>query len=98
MNGACLRKSSLEPDEEIQVGIYGDSISHGRGTHVLQPFRLCLQLQLVYIGTHRESFGKGDTSQMMVDRFEKDVLPFHLKTLLIMGGTNSLRTGHLRRK
>ena len=40
----------------------------------------------------------GDTSQMMVDRFEKDVLPFHLKTLLIMGGTNSLRTGHLRRK
>lgn len=30
---------------------------------------------------------------MMVERFEKDVLPFQLKTLLIMGGTNSLRDG-----
>lgn len=35
----------------------------------------------------------GDTSEMLVDRFERDVLPFHLKTLLIMGGTNSLRDG-----
>ena len=30
---------------------------------------------------------------MMVERFERDVLPFHPKVLLIMGGSNSLRGG-----
>ena len=35
----------------------------------------------------------GDTSETMVERFERDVLPFHLKYLLILGGTNSLRGG-----
>ena len=35
----------------------------------------------------------GDTSAMMVERFDRDVRPFHLKYLLIMGGTNSLRAG-----
>lgn len=35
----------------------------------------------------------GNTSHDMVERFERDVLPFHLKYLLIMGGSNSLRGG-----
>ena len=35
----------------------------------------------------------GDTSQTLLNRFDKDVLPFHPQYLLIMGGTNSLRAG-----
>ena len=35
----------------------------------------------------------GDTSATMMERFEDDVLPFHLKYLIIMGGSNSLREG-----
>ena len=35
----------------------------------------------------------GDTVEMMYDRFDRDVLPFHVKYLLIMGGINDLRMG-----
>lgn len=35
----------------------------------------------------------GDESHMIVERFERDVLPFHVETLLIMAGTNNLRRG-----
>ena len=35
----------------------------------------------------------GDTSAMMRERFDRDVCPFHLKYVLILGGTNSLRAG-----
>ncbi len=35
----------------------------------------------------------GDTSESMLERFDRDVLPFHVKYLLIMGGSNSLRGG-----
>lgn len=35
----------------------------------------------------------GNTSHDMVERFDRDVLPFHLKYLLILGGSNSLRGG-----
>lgn len=35
----------------------------------------------------------GDSIGMLVARFEKDVLPFHVRTLLIMGGINSIRAG-----
>ena len=30
---------------------------------------------------------------MMRERFDRDVRPFHLKYILILGGTNSLRAG-----
>lgn len=87
------QKISLDPDEGIQVGIYGDSISHGGGHMSFSPSDFAYSYSS-YISVPTVNLSEsGDTSQMMVDRFEKDVLPFHLKTLLIMGGTNSLRDG-----
>ncbi|MBQ2087068.1 MAG: GDSL family lipase, partial [Selenomonas sp.] len=35
----------------------------------------------------------GDTAQMTLERFNRDVLPFHPRYLLIMTGSNSLRAG-----
>lgn len=83
----------VAPEEHWEVGIYGDSISHGGGHLSFSPS------DLEYSYAHYLDFPainlsySGSTSEDMVDRFERDVLPFHLKYLLIMGGTNSLRGG-----
>lgn len=75
------------------VGVFGDSISHGGGHLSFSPadpaysYESYLSFPVVNLSR------SGDTSAMMVDRFEKDVAPFHLRTVLIMGGTNSLRAG-----
>ena len=75
------------------VGVFGDSISHGGGHLSFSPadraysYESYLSFPVVNLSQ------SGDTSAMMVERFEKDVVPFHLRTVLIMGGTNSLRAG-----
>lgn len=87
------QKVSLDPDEGIQAGVYGDSISHGGGHMSFSPSDFAYSYSS-YLNVPVVNLSEsGDTSEMMVDRFERDVLPFHLKTLLIMGGTNSLRDG-----
>lgn len=80
-------------DHAWSVGVFGDSISHGGGHLSFSP------ADMAYSYEHYLSFPvvnlsrSGDTSAMMAERFEKDVVPFHLRTVLIMGGTNSLRAG-----
>lgn len=75
------------------VGVFGDSISHGGGHLSFSPadraysYESYLSFPVVNLSQ------SGDTSAMMVERFEKDAVPFHLRTVLIMGGTNSLRAG-----
>jgi lysophospholipase L1-like esterase len=75
------------------IGLFGDSITHGGGRVSYGPN------DLAYSYGHYLDFdtinlsNSGDTSETMVERFERDVLPFHLKYLLILGGTNSLRGG-----
>ena len=44
-----------------------------------------------YLHFDTVNIGKsGDTSASMLKRFDQDVLPLHLRYLIIMGGTNSL--------
>lgn len=75
------------------IGLYGDSITHGGGRMSYGPNDLeysyghYLDFKTINLGD------SGNTSQDMVERFDRDVLPFHLKYLLIMGGSNSLRGG-----
>lgn len=83
----------LEPSEQVPVGIFGDSISHGGGRLSFSPADLAYSYAH-YMDVPAVNLSEsGDTSEMMVERFERDVLPFGLKTLLIMGGSNSLRNG-----
>ncbi len=83
----------LSTEDSWVIGIYGDSISHGGGHLSFSPS------ELEYSYAHYLDFRtinlsmSGNTSADMVERFERDVLPFRLKYLLIMGGTNSLRAG-----
>lgn len=87
------RKFTTLPRRDIQVGIYGDSISHGGGHLSYSP------VDYAYSYSHYLAFPtinlseSGDTSAMMLERFDRDVPAFGLKYLLIMGGTNSLRAG-----
>lgn len=87
------QKFTTLPKPGIKVGIYGDSISHGGGHLSYSP------VDYAYSYSHYLEFPtvnlseSGDTSAMMLERFDRDVPAFRLKYLLNMGGTNSLRAG-----
>lgn len=81
------------PQAHIDVGIFGDSITQGGGHLYHSPADMAYSY-VAYLDFPAINMGKsGDTTEMMENRFEKDVLPFHVKTLLIMGGINDLRMG-----
>ena len=72
---------------------FGDSITHGGGGVSYPPcnwdysYQTFLRFRAVNLGR------SGDTSETMLARFDADVLPFHPRYLLILGGSNSLRGG-----
>ena len=75
------------------VATFGDSITHGGGAVSYSPADWEYSYQ-TYLKFPYVNLGKsGDTSSTMVERFERDVLPYKPRNLLIMGGTNSLRGG-----
>ena len=86
------RHFMTDPSVGWQVGVFGDSISHGGGDMSYSP------AVFTYSWVHYLKFpavnlsASGDTSATLLARFENDVLPFHPHYLLIMGGTNSLRS------
>ena len=81
------------PAERWEVAIFGDSISHGGGHLSFSPADMAYSYASYLDFPSINLSESGNTSEMMTDRFERDVLPFHPKYLLIMGGTNSLRGG-----
>jgi len=72
---------------------FGDSITHGGGAISYSPANWEYSFQ-TYLSFPVVNLGKsGDTSETLADRFDRDVLPFRPKYLIILGGTNSLRGG-----
>jgi lysophospholipase L1-like esterase len=86
-------KFRVNPKLYFAVATFGDSITHGGGDVSYSPadweYSYQSYLEFPTINLARSS----DTSETMVERFERDVLPFQPRHLLIMGGTNSLRAG-----
>ncbi len=76
-----------------RVAVLGDSISHGGGHYSFGP--ACMEYSwLSYLDFDAINLSQsGDTSAMTDARFERDVVPFSPKYLLIFTGTNSLRAG-----
>ena len=88
-----LPQEIKNPVKHWKVAVYGDSISHGGGHLSFGPADLAYSYES-YLGFPSINLSQsGDTSEAMVMRFEKDVLPFSPEYLLILGGTNSLRAG-----
>lgn len=75
------------------VAAIGDSITHGGGTIMTPPCRTLYNWQ-TYSAVPVKNIGcSGDTTAMMAERFEEDVLPFVPQILVIMGGVNDFRVG-----
>lgn len=73
--------------------VFGDSITHGGGAISNPPSDERFEY-VSYLPFPVKNLGRsGDTSEMMVDRFETDVLPFKPQYMLILGGSNSIRGG-----
>lgn len=86
-------KVRTNPEEHFEVGIFGDSITQGGGHLYHSPADMAYSY-VTYLDFPAVNMGRsGDTTEMMEDRFDRDVLPFHVKYLLIMGGINDLRMG-----
>ena len=70
----------------------GDSITHG-GASFIPAGQLSCQWE-TFCDVPVKNLGRsGDTTEMMLERFDRDVLPFRPKVLLILGGVNDIRGG-----
>ena len=77
--------------EDVKIAALGDSITHGGGAISVPPSSPVYRYE-AYAGIEIKNLGKsGDKTKDMLNRFERDVLPFHPKILLIMGGVNDIR-------
>lgn len=76
----------------VKFAVLGDSISHG-GAAYIPAGQLSCQWQTYCNVPIKNLARSGDTSKQMLDRFDKDVLPFKPQVLLIMVGVNDIRTG-----
>ena len=76
----------------VKYAALGDSITHG-GAAFIPAGQLSCQWE-TYSDVPIKNLGRsGDTTQMMIDRFDNDVLPFKPQVLVIMGGVNDIRGG-----
>ena len=71
---------------------FGDSITHGGGALSYSPFNLEYNYT-TYLNFPAYNLGRsGDTSHDSLLRFDDDVLPYHPYNLLILTGSNDLRS------
>lgn len=80
------------PGDGWEVAVFGDSISHGGGRVSYGPEHLAYSWLRYLTFPALNLAQSGDITETMLHRFERDVLPFHPRYLLIMGGTNDLRS------
>lgn len=77
------------------IAAFGDSITHGGGAVSFSPASLEYSYT-TYMDEPCLNLGhSGDTSTMTLNRFDSDVLPIKPKNLLIMTGSNSLRSSSI---
>lgn len=76
----------------VTFAALGDSITHG-GAAFIPAGQLSCQWE-TFCEVPVKNLGRsGDTTAMMLERFDNDVLPFRPKVLLILGGVNDIREG-----
>lgn len=70
----------------------GDSITHG-GAVTVPPSQILCNWE-TYCSFHVKNLGhSGDTTAQILERFNRDVLPFQPEILFVMAGVNDFRTG-----
>lgn len=83
--------NSFKVEHPIRFCALGDSITHGGGSISVPPSTVVYNWE-TYCSVPVKNVGRsGDTTSEIMDRFEKDVLPFQPEVLLIMAGVNDYR-------
>ncbi len=83
--------SSFDVTAPTPIAALGDSITHGGGAMTVPPGYLIYDWE-TYSSVPVKNLGySGDTTAALLDRFERDVLPFSPRVLVIMGGVNDYR-------
>ena len=85
-------KKFFEVIAPVKFAVLGDSVSHG-GSNFIPAGQLSCQWQTYCKIPVKNLARSGDTTSMSIERFERDVLPFQPKILLIMVGVNDIREG-----
>lgn len=85
-------KKLIQVTAPVAFAALGDSITHG-GANFIPAGQLACQWETFCEYPIKNIGRSGDTTAMMIERFERDVLPFSPKVLLIMGGVNDIREG-----
>lgn len=94
-NGTSLsewsKKIPFRVEPKATVAALGDSITHGGGAFSVPPGYILYNWE-TYSSVPVKNLGlSGDTTEQMLLRFEREVLPFQPKILVIMGGVNDFR-------
>ena len=76
----------------VKFAAFGDSITHG-GAAYIPAGQLSCQWETYSSVPIKNLARGGDTTQMLLDRFDKDVLPFKPQVMVIMAGINDIRLG-----
>lgn len=79
--------------ERTPIAALGDSITHGGGAITVPPSYQLYDWESYCTVPVKNLGHSGDTTEAMLARFERDVLPFSPRVLLIMGGVNDYRVG-----
>lgn len=85
-------KKLISVTAPVTFAALGDSITHG-GANFIPASQISCQWETFCYLKIKNIGRSGDTTAMMIKRFESDVLPFQPKLLLIMGGVNDIREG-----
>ena len=79
--------------EKAPIAALGDSITHGGGAMSVSPGYLLYDWES-YSPVPVKNLGfSGNTTEAMLERFERDVLPASPRVLVVMGGVNDYRGG-----
>lgn len=90
--GDWSEKSFFEVTAPVKFAVLGDSISHG-GAAFIPAGQLSCQWETFCKVPVKNIARSGDTTAMMIERFDADVLPFKPEVLIIFGGINDIREG-----
>lgn len=88
---AQIPACSFKIEKPARFCALGDSITHGGGSISVPPSTVIYNWQN-YCKFPIKNLGKsGDTTEKMLNRFERDILPFSPEVLFILAGVNDYR-------
>ena len=87
-------KKFFKVEMPVEFAAFGDSITHG-GAAYIPAGQLSCQWETYCDVPIKNLARSGDTTEMMLERFDRDVLPFAPRVMVIMAGVNDYRANIL---